>query len=302
MQPLPQEPSPFAEDRKWLLLGVLATWIFMIAGNLAYYPMAGEGTTVTSIFVAVWVGVLFGQAGIGIIWLSFGPPTAWIRVVGAGMAYLTLAGAGLTGLLAREFLGFEVTPSSVQQQISALLDFPILLVSAGIPLGLLRLLLGWQIQREGTPVKSNPRQFSLGNLLLFTTLIAALLAMAQQADRLSKTDSGDFWGFLLVGSLAFMLLGAAALLPASLLMTRYSLWGGIGLACFILLMYASSVYVMIQLSGIYGGVPSRLEIAKFFGIAACSYLGFLATLCLPLLVARRCGYRLVMGGRKEAKE
>ena len=106
----------------------------------------------------------------------------------------------------------------------------------------------------------------------------------------------------MIGSLAFMLLGAIALLPASLLMTRYSLWGGIGLGCSILLMYSCSVFFLVQLSGMYGGVPSGLDIAKFFGIAACSYLGFLITLCLPFMLLRRCGYRLVMGGKKEAKD
>ena len=293
MQPLPQTPVPFHEDRKWLLIGAVAASIFMIVGNLAFYPMARERTDVAAIFVAVWIGVLFGQAGIGVIWLILGPTVVWIRVVIAGMAYFTLAGAGLIGLLAS-----GTTPSSAQQQVSALLDFPILLASAGIPLGLLRLFFGWQIQWDGNPTKSNPRQFSLGNLLMMTTLIAALLGMAQQANSLSRMDLAQFWISMLVGSLAFMLLGAIALLPASLLMTRYSLWGGIGLGCFTLFMYACSVYIMIQLSEMYGGVPSALEIAKFFGIVACSYLGFLVTLCLPLVVACRCGYRLVTGANK----
>lgn len=297
MQPDPQTPYPFHWNRRWLLLGAVAAGVFMIAGNLAFYPMAREGSDIASIFVAFWIGVLLGQAGLGIIWLCFGPPAAWIRVVGAGMAYLALGGAGLIGLLARESFGLEVTFSSVQQEVSALLDFPILLASAGIPLGLLRLCWGWSIQQEGSPAKSNPGQFSLGNLLLLTTLNAVLLGMGQLADRISRTESVEFWGFMMIGSLAFMLLGVAVLLPASLLMSRYSLWGGIGLCCSTLFLFGCGAFFMVGLAGMYGGTPSVLEIGQFFGIAACSYLGFLVTICLPLLVLRRYGYRLMMGGR-----
>ena len=102
MQLIRQSTAAIDEDRKWLLIGGVAAGVFMIAGNMALYPMAEEETDkaiVLMVYFAVWGGVLFGQAGLTAIWLGLGRPTALVRVVGAGVAYLVLAGSYLIGYL-----------------------------------------------------------------------------------------------------------------------------------------------------------------------------------------------------------
>ena len=305
MQPLPQPSAALDEDRKWLLIGGVAAGVFMIAGNMALYPMAEDETDkaiVLMIYLAVWGGVLFGQAGLTAIWLGLGRPSALVRVVGAGVAYLVFAGSYLTGYLGRESFKIEfISFDGMEQQVAAILAIPILIVTAAAPLWLLRLSFGWHIGHNSSPPAFNSRQYSIGSLILLTTLIAVLLGSGLQACRLSEEPPLDFW--LILGSwcLAAFILTATTLIPACLLLSRYPLLGFGILAGVVACLYGAVIWMIIAVSRSFGGKLSDPDLWGSIALCGCPILGYIATLVPPLVALRRGGYRLVMGGRKEAK-
>ncbi|MFN0019014.1 MAG: hypothetical protein ACKVP0_12190 [Pirellulaceae bacterium] len=300
MRPLPQTPAPFQEDRKWLLIGAVAAGIFVIAGNLAHYPLTEEQSdqaTVLRIYLAVWGGVLFGQVGLTAIWLGLGRPSALVRVVGAGVAYVVFAGSYLTGYLVRESFKIEfISFDGMEQHLAVILSIPILIVTAASPLWLLRLFFGWHIQHQRVAVPRDSRQYSIGSLILLTTLIAVLLGIGLQACRLSEEQPRDFCLILGAWCLSALILAATTLLPASLFLSQYPLLGLGILAGVAACLYGVVIWWIIQIALSFGGKLSDPDIWGFLGLCGCPILGFLVTLGLPLVAMRRCGYRLVIGG------
>ena len=183
----------------------------------------------------------------------------------------------------------------MEQQIAVLLSIPILVVTAAAQLWLLRLFFGWHIQHERDPVPSHSRQYSIGSLILLTTLIAVLLGIGLQSCRLSEQLPRDFWLILGVWCMAALILAATTLLPASLFLSRYPFLGLGILAGVAACLYGVMIWWIIQVALSFGGKLSDPDIWGFIGLCGCPILGFLGTLGLPLLVVRRSGYRLVMG-------
>jgi hypothetical protein len=251
----------------------------------------------------LWEGVVFGQVGLAAIWLALGRPRALVRIYGAGAAFVSLGGAYLIGYLWRESFDDALTRfEGLPQQIEAILLVPIFTFSAAAPLWLLRLFLGWQIRQESSRAASNSRQYSISGLVLLTTLVAALLGVAVQACRINLTPPGEFWLGLFGWSLGLSLLSVLLLLPAALLTSRHPILGAALLCIFTLILYTIlACYTLAILRAFGGGTPALIEDVRVIAFIGCPFLGLLVTLCVPLAAVRWLGYRLVMGGKTEAK-
>ena len=303
MEFLSQLPENAAERRLWLLNAIIVVGMIMGAGNLALYPVTREQTIPGNVYGFLWVGTIFGQAGLVAVWLALGQPGPLLRLAVAGAAFLVLAGAFLTGYFYRESLEDTFSFDGIAQLASAVLTLPIFLAAATAPLWLLRVYLGWHI-RDGNspPAATNFRQYSIRSLIMLTTLVAVLLGAGLQANRLAGGDPLGYWFSIFGLSLAILIVSAATLIPAALLLSRYPLVGfcvltGVATGIFVL-----TVLFVLSIIRSFGGSLASAEIWGTIGLFACPLLGFLVTLCLPLCALRRYGYRLVTGARKSKSD
>lgn len=299
MQTFLEASDPRAEIRWWLLGGALTFVVLMAAGNMALYPLAQIKAiwSVEVVYNVFWFGVLVGQGGVVAIWLGLGRSSALIRVAGAGLIFAALGGACLVGyLLWESFEGKIVSFNDWAELGATILGIPIFIFAAAAPLWLMRLF-GWEIRCADSPAAARFqfRQYSIGNLIFLTSLVAVLLGCGQQAAHLSGTDSLEFWALMLMWGLATFILSAATLIPAALLLSRYPLLGLGILTGVTATVYGVAIWYILALVNAFGGSPSSGATWAAIGLAGCPFVGFLFTICLPLVVVRKCGYRLMMG-------
>lgn len=304
MQSLPPSLPPSLpandEDRRWLLVGAMAAGCFLMVGNGAQYSLAIGDTTSGNIVAAVWGVVMLGQAALAALWLGIGTLGALTRTASTVAAYLLLAGAFVFGVLIHHFNDVQF-PDFSNWLGAPLLGIPIFIAAAAAPLWLLRLLLGCLVQREGSVPAMRARQFSIGQLMVLTTLVAVLLGAGIQACRLSKEPPLEFWLMMGGWSIAVFVLSSAVLIPAVIVLSRF--WRlGLGILAIVTsAIYGLVVWFFLALASLFGNSPDQRQIWTIVGMCACPFSVFLLTLLLPILGLRRCGYRLVMGGKKEAK-
>ncbi len=293
MQPL--QPPPTSDDsHRWLSLLGISFGTILALGNLAFYP-AGEGLgKVGAVFTAVWFGVFLGQAGLGVIWLGLGKAKELFRLATAGVAYLAAVATWLAGLLGWKLVhGSGV--SNWTELAEPLLVLPLCIMSAVVPLWLLRLFAGWCIHHAGSPPNPHSiRQFSISSLILLTTLVALLLGLGQQVARLEAKEPLEFWMSMVGVFLLAMVASAATLVPAVVLLTRFPALSGIvvvvlGIVYFVVASLFAAVFAAIGKKAL-----TAEELAGIYGMTSCPFIGFLFTLFLPLAVLRWCGYRLVV--------
>lgn len=293
MQHSPQ-PERVQKDQRWLRLPMISLGILLALGNLAFYP-AGEGLGKGGvIFTAVWFGVLVGQAGLGAIWLGLGNAKELFRLATAGGAYLAAVAMWLAGLLGWQ-LADDFDSSKWAELAVPLLVLPLCIMSAAVPLWLLRLFAGWCIHHEGSP--PNPlsiRQFSISNLMLLTTLVALLLGLGQQVARLEAKEPLEFWMSMGGVFLAAMIASAATLVPAVAALTRFPALSGIVVVVLGIVYFVVASLFAALLAAIGKRTLPTDELAGIYGMTSCPFIGFLSTLFLPLLVLRWRGYRLVV--------
>jgi hypothetical protein len=270
-------------------------------GNAALYPLLREQIPATTVFALAWIGVIFAQIGLGGIWLALGRPGALVRIVLAGGALLILVSSYLAGFLWRE--SYDGRPSSFQQQLEIVPLIPLVASTAAIPLWILRMFFGWEIRRmTSVPVPAPPpRQYSIGGLLVLTSLIASLLAAALQAQRFMRMESLEFW--LAVGAccLGTLVISAVTLIPSAISVSHPFKGLGLLMGVAAILGVCLALFVLIALQSL-GGSLRREEIYWTLGGVTALLNGFVLTLGVSLYAVRSCGYRLMMGRNSKAND
>jgi len=185
------------------------------------------------------------------------------------------------------------------------LVFPLFLLAAEIPLGLLWLLLSARIMRTGEPgLKANraSSQFRLVDLLAATTVVAVVLFLSKLAFATEiGTSSNEVWLVLMIGVAITMAYSALAAIP-----------------CLINALFVKQVLLGIIAIAFYSAVMTTIPVGilVFFfwdnGLISIDYMAwmiylfhgsFVTVLFGALLFLRAAGYRLHLTlhwGRRES--
>jgi hypothetical protein len=296
---LPPMQAGWARHWHWLVAGgiVLCNFLAGLLWRLAYTNAYFESILVLN-------GILFtAQAGVVTLWLVWGPQSFgwrllihWIIVLGFSLATLVGFAVALPGTI--------TVIELLQKYGRAVALLPALSLGLQLPLWPLRVYGGWRVERiTESPPTSAPEKgrepLAIRDLLL-GTFVAALglggirTAMAGILSVRSPVVGSEEWiAVSLIGLLMLMLVALLGYLPALFLLLRtkstrraialwYSYNGLLWLALFLIQ----------SLSG-----PSDMAVEMLF--STLMFFGAFATaLGLPLLLARRDGWRLCLAGDK----
>ena len=151
-------------------------------------------------------------------------------------------------------------------------------------------------RHESIVARLRVHQFSIGDLMVVTTLIAVLLGGGLVCFRVEMVPL-EVWQVLGGCWVASFILGAAVPIPAVLLLSRYPLRAFGALIVIAVGIHTLAAWLILAFPRAFGGTQTSFHTGPTLGVAAGVFLGFLLTLCLPLWAVRQFGYRLAMRGR-----
>jgi len=171
-----------------------------------------------------------------------------------------------------------------------LLCLPLLLLAAQTPLWIMRIWFRWRIAHREDAACGRYEPIGIGGLLLAMAAVALALAAARLSRSIGSSRGDGSIGGLVVGALVIVAVSAATVLPAVLAGLRARrLFLAIGLA----FAPGAAIVVGYVALGIMRG-DVRLDGDVFIAILALTG-GFSGALIVPMLIARRLGYRLLWG-------
>ena len=241
-----------------------------------------------------WFGVMAAQAGLLATWCVWGRGAGYIRWLGSILAGAVLAGAYLMGCFyMKSNNGSFVLPQGEVMLAFGLLG-PAILITAQIPLWIVKWTLGWRFIRLGTG-KHPGRwfQFSIAGMMSVTLVIASAIGCGRWSIvLLGKANKAQFF-FGLLGWLlgAALLLATLSSLPAvwAIFRPRKLAYGLLGLTSYV----AICMVVFLCVAPV-----ARTHFQSAL-IMLGPVVGLTLGLVLPLLIARSQGYRLIWGRETE---
>lgn len=275
----------------WLFLGCVA---FFVVTNIVSFPLLfprGPDHVLVMVLYAAGLSAIGAQMGLHGIWCVLAPlPWAKRFLVGATSG-LVLYGSVAVGWIVVPSLRHELGESDLLiALVTGLLCLPLLLLAAQVPLWIMRIWFRWRIAHRDDVPSATLRPLRIGHLLLAMATIAAALAAARISQSISASPGNDGIVVLAVAALVIMVISAITVLPA-VLAGLYARRLPLAHA----LAFAADVAVVVGYVALFvalGGERLEWEIVIFMaGVAG----GFFATLTVPMLIARRLGYRLLWG-------
>lgn len=161
-----------------LLLACIVTNIQIIPTLEAFGPPSRINFGTLLMFSMI--GILFAQPCMLVIWFAFSPDSLGRRLLLSGLGTVALFSAWLIGA---SFYDLEITGTIYRQLVSAeywmvcLIPLPIL--ALGLPLFLVRRFFRTQFRNLHWDHPVGGRQFTIKQILLFTSMVAATLACTQ---------------------------------------------------------------------------------------------------------------------------
>jgi hypothetical protein len=154
----------------------------------------------------------------------------------------------------------------------------------------MRIWFRWRIAHRDDVPSATLRPLRIGHLLLAMAAIAMALAAARISQSISASPGNDGIVVLAVAALVIMVISAITVLPAVLAglhARRLSLALGLAFTPDAAVVVGCATLILIL-----GGGRLEWELFVFTAVLAG---GFFVTLTVPLLIARRLGYRLLWG-------
>jgi hypothetical protein len=262
-------------------------------------PPMTEGiqpSAVGMVWIGLCAGTIVGQFALLTIWAVVGPPRALVR-----LPLTTMLGIFLVAWLVAGTVVADGGGGPADEVAAAFLFLPLVLLSAQLPLWVLRLFNGGRIVRVDAKTGQIPtvqRQFGVRHLMGATVVVALAFGLASSGTRLvvgadeGMVGSGMIWGVLAAYCGTFGLL--------SLLVTLPCLWAGLGAenpraAAVVILIYAALMILLLTvILPLLFGEPIPVDAV----LMVCLASGSLAVVTLgSLYAARACGYRYQRGRR-----
>lgn len=295
-----QTPSPecLTKGKERALVACIGIGLAFGIGNFATFPLCWLVTPQQPGFPLVFIlfGAICAQGGLISASLVFGPGRFWIRTVCSWGASAFLWACWATGLLAFVYFHRRRSPGDWRDMLQfGGLSLPLIALAIQSPLWFARGYLGWRLTRsDGSETAARP--LSIGDYFVGTAVTAVSVTCAQLG-RPSQWVVPAYWP---VWAIVFACVAAASVLgviPAMLLIFRWRDWR-IGFC--LLVLYGTGVGVMTVsiLCAVFGPPGSTTPMWELVGmvIIFSSLAVFLGT---GMIVARVCGYSLVIGRIKE---
>jgi hypothetical protein len=273
-----------------LFVGCLA---FFVAGNgLASLLMFGEISS-RAIVMTVYpahLGMIGGQIALHSIWCVFAP-LHWAKrfFVGTTSAIVLFG-----GLLVALFLVGRIRHGDVADLAAPLLCLPLFLLAAQTPLWIMRMWFRWRIVHRDDAASARFEPLRIGGLLIAMAVIGMALAAAQASQSLMEgSDDRSITG-LVVAALVTTVISATTVLPAVLAglhARRLLLANGLAFAADVGVVVG---YVAVVVALGRGRLDREVLVEVFVQVPVLAG-GFFVALTVPLLIARRIGYRLLWG-------
>ena len=275
-----EHEDPTRQQPQALIVSLI--FLFAACDLMAPVLLRGAHDRGGEILAVMLGGAFAGQAGLLAVWAVFGPGSLLVRSlmvtsVGMLLGCATVFGALLAGAPPAEFRGI----------IPSIAIMPLLFLAVQSPVWLLRLAVGGRIVLRGmeeTASPANPRQFSIGDLLVTTTLVAICLGLAQLAmpavGYAGQPGGGPFWSVLLIacGIVAvWSLLGVVPSVWAALVARNPGPAVGVVGLLAVLLTFLASVTLRALSGGPLGGTLFLMLFLFQFGT-----MGVLLSALLPV--------------------
>lgn len=274
----------------WLLLGCVAS--FTVA-NVSIFPLmlvANQRQVLWAVLLAACYSAIGAQVALHAVWCTL-VPLHWIKRILVGtISGLVLYGAWAAGYAFYAFHHSYLRDDYCVVVATGLLCLPLLLLAAQTPLWIMRIWFRWRIAHLDDDPSTNLQPLRIGHLMIATAAIAVALAAAQVSQAIGGSPNDGSIVGLAVAAIIIIVISAMSSVPAvlaSLRARRYPV--ALGLVFFVdLAIVAAYVAVMV----IIAGAPLDWE-----GCVAVSALavGFFVNRTLPMLIARKLGYRLLWG-------
>jgi hypothetical protein len=273
VQPTPLPPPPSPLEQRWpLLAGVLA--MHLVASlAITFFLRVNDNED-----VGLMLGVLFGQITLIAVGTAWAPAPFFVRLA-SGLVLTTFVALTLGALILRDS----------GEEESALMFGVVLFaqwLASQAPLWFARAAWGQRIvapHQEPPGIPGRELQFGLAQLLMLTTLVAAIFGFARWLfSPQAVTNVGDWWEFAaLIGLFTiFNTLG-----PAPTIWAVFARHPGVWLALAALYLTGVAMAEAFAFQAVLGGgsdlsIFAWINAALFFVVAA------------TLLAFRACGFRL----------
>lgn len=282
----------------WLFLGCLA--FFVVGNGLASLFFAGNGLAsrlmsgpmrnrvlVLTLYLAC-MGMIGGQAAVHSIGCVFASLHWAKRFLAGATSAIVLFG----GLLVPPFLAGRIRHGYVADLAATLLCLPLFLLAAQTPLWIMRMWFRWRIVHRDDAESGHFEPLRIGGLLIAMTVIGIALTAVRASQSLTASSGNRSIAGLVVAALVVMVISAIIVLPAvlaGLYARRLPLALGLAFAA-----DTAVVVGYVALVVAFGRAPGPLNWEVFVGVPAVAG-GYFVALTVPMLIARRLGYRLLWG-------
>jgi hypothetical protein len=303
-------PEPARQTWHWFQVLVAGLLPFnFVVGML--YGAGGSGFPAMPFLASIISGLFPAQAGLLTLWLVWGPRSFGWRLLVHWLIVLAFSLALVIGF-AGSFRG-TMSEFDLLQRFGILLSFlPAFSLGLQLPLWPLRVYGRWHVERVESNAESGAapapagaqtqasEPLSIRDLLLATLVVAAgigglRIAFAAASGPDSPIDS-EYWIGWTIGILLLMVFSLVGFLPALFLILRVK---RTQLAVGLWYAYLGAPCLALLLLGALMAGPGQ-ELGDFI-VVTLLVLGCYATgLALPLLLARRDGWRLRLPGDRAA--
>ena len=295
-------PGKLANEPELGLLPLAAIVGVVVAiaavGNGTMLPVAelirpgGMGFIFVLSYVCLVAGSMGGQAAVLTVLLVWGAGPLWMRLVCHwGLALLAFS-AWLFGFLVASISRFGSAGFPGEELLAAVLGLPLVALACQLAPWLVKLYFRWRIELpDQTHEPAAVQQLSIRDIFLGTVLVAVTMA-AVRVGKPANAEEGIYWAGWGIGSASAAGISLLCLVPMVYLTlgVRQARWGAVGVAAIAGTVAATASGILMWIN--LGGGPSNKEIILMMVSLAA---GFTLTLCGTLWIARKYGYRLVIG-------
>ncbi len=279
--------------RRILLVMHLGLWAFVLVALNPIGTPAGKSMLLSACVNYTWIGAIFAMPSLFAVWAALAQQPLTMRLPRA------MGCAALLGLMGTWGASRNIPEGKPE------IDFLLMILSItcvqAMALALLRRRFGWQVRVkgdvEGDDGSPDRAQFSIGQMLVWTTATAALLALAScivsDWRAVGETLRQANWLAATIGVLVLSALSLPLVIPSVGLVLgvgrrrRFAVW----LLVMVVLMEMATCLLIFSIGLASGATSSDALFASLMVILIPA--GFLVALLGSLLVVRLCGFRLV---------
>jgi hypothetical protein len=270
------------------LIGAVCLGLFFAVVNIAVSPLmaaiGGPANNWQILPVFASFGAILSECGLLSAWLVFASGSFWLRAASCWMAALVLWLCWGAGTLVAPWIGYWPLE---REMLTGSLALPLVALTIQTPLWFARSYFGWRLVHQAA--ETAPRaHLSIRDYFVGTAIAAVSIAFARLG-RPPSVSPETYWAGWSIGVLCSAAGGLLGVLPGMLLIFRLR-FGWLGFALFVLYGLAVSLGVIGIIDAASPTSPSMMEYAIF----ATVFISLAACLGAGMLVARGCGYKLLV--------